>query len=79
VSVVVGDDACAGQHLVVSSSACIRWSAAAMSAKSPAPSRKGREKDSAPAFVWGERMGQPPSCSAEKKGWASPPGLLRVF
>ncbi len=39
----------------------IGWSAAAMSAKKAPPSRKEREKGRAPAFVCGERVGQPPA------------------
>jgi len=45
---------------VVSSLACIRRSAAAMSVKSRPP-RKEREKGRAPASAYGEGMGQPPS------------------
>jgi hypothetical protein len=40
----------AGQRVVVSNLACIRWSAAAMSAKNP-PSRKEREKGWAPRVL----------------------------
>ena len=53
----------AGQRVVVSSLACIRWSAAARSAKSPARSQRTREWRGT-RFACGESLGQPP--------WISP-------
>ena len=48
-----------GQRVAVSNLACIRWSAAAMSAKNPALSQRTREGQGT-RFGCGESLGQPP-------------------